>query len=86
MELKKRGSLTAAISTVSDKEILKAPTMGISNIIGARVAGISAVQASGQPGADNASLCPYAGKVVLSMLLTASEEAQVTSTDSIRMK
>jgi hypothetical protein len=30
--------------------------------------------------------CPYAGKVVLSMLLTASEEAQVTSTDSIRMK
>ena len=30
--------------------------MGISNIIGARVAGISAVQASGQPGADNASL------------------------------
>ena len=52
----KRGSLTAAISTVSDKEILKAPTMGISNIIGARVAGISAVQASGQPGADNASL------------------------------
>ena len=56
MELKKRGSLTAAISTVSDKEILKAPTMGISNIIGARVAGISAVQASGQPGADNASL------------------------------
>ena len=30
--------------------------------------------------------CLYAGKVVLSMLLTASEEAQVTSTDSIRMK
>lgn len=59
--------------------------MGISNIIGARVAGISAVQASGQP-VRIMPPYPYAGKVVLSMLLTASEEAQVTSTDSIRMK
>ena len=30
--------------------------MSISNIIGARVAGISAVQSSGQPGSDNAAL------------------------------
>ena len=52
----KRGSITGAISTVSSKELLKAPTMSISNIVGARVAGISAVQASGQPGSDNASL------------------------------
>lgn len=52
----KRGSLTSAISTVSDKELLKAPTMSISNVVGARVAGIAAVQSSGQPGADAASL------------------------------
>jgi len=52
----KRGSVTGAVSMVSDKEILKAPTMSISNIIGSRVAGISAVQSSGQPGADAASL------------------------------
>ena len=52
----KRGSLTSAISTVSDKEILKAPTMSISNVVGARVAGVAAVQSSGQPGADNATL------------------------------
>lgn len=52
----KRASITGAVSTVSDKEILKAPTMSISNIIGARVAGISAVQSSGQPGSDNATL------------------------------
>ncbi|MCS2305584.1 hypothetical protein NXX42_00225 [Bacteroides thetaiotaomicron] len=31
----KRGSITAAISTVSDKELLKAPTMSISNVVGA---------------------------------------------------
>lgn len=52
----KRGSITGAISTVSDKEILKAPTMSISNIIGSRIAGVAAVQSSGQPGADNAAL------------------------------
>lgn len=52
----KRGSITGAVSTVSSKEMLKAPTMSLSNVVGARVAGISAVQASGQPGADNATL------------------------------
>lgn len=52
----KRASVTGAVSSVSDKEILKAPTMSVSNIIGARVAGISAVQSSGQPGSDNAAL------------------------------
>jgi TonB-linked SusC/RagA family outer membrane protein len=52
----KRGSVTGAVSMVSDKEILKAPTMSVSNIIGSRIAGISAVQSSGQPGADAASL------------------------------
>lgn len=52
----KRGSITGAISTVSDKEILKAPTMSLSNVVGSRIAGVAAVQSSGQPGADNASL------------------------------
>ncbi|MBP1613300.1 MAG: TonB-dependent Receptor Plug Domain protein [Bacteroidetes bacterium] len=52
----KRGSVTGAVSTVSDKEMLKAPTMSLSNIVGSRVAGISAVQSSGQPGSDNAAL------------------------------
>ncbi|MCS2578114.1 carboxypeptidase-like regulatory domain-containing protein [Bacteroides faecis] len=38
MVLKKRGSLTSAISTVSDKELLKAPSMRMSNVLVARVA------------------------------------------------
>lgn len=37
------------VSTVSDKELLKAPTMSISNIVGSRIAGVAAVQSSGQP-------------------------------------
>ncbi len=52
----KRASITGAVSTVSDKELLKAPTMSISNIVGSRIAGVAAVQSSGQPGADQASL------------------------------
>lgn len=52
----KRSSLTGAISTVSKDEILRAPTMSVSNMVGSRVAGIAAVQSSGQPGEDNASL------------------------------
>lgn len=52
----KRGSITGSVSTVSDKELLKAPTMSLSNVVGARVSGIAAVQSSGQPGSDNATL------------------------------
>ncbi|MBD5366835.1 MAG: TonB-dependent receptor [Bacteroides sp.] len=52
----KRGAVTAAVSTVSSKELLKAPTMTMSNVLGGRVAGIATVQTSGQPGADGASI------------------------------
>jgi len=52
----KRASLTGAVSTVNDKDLLKSPAMNISNIVGARVSGISAVQSSGQPGSDQATL------------------------------
>lgn len=52
----RRASITGAVATVSDKEIQKAPTMSLSNMIGARVAGVAAVQSSGQPGSDNAYL------------------------------
>ncbi len=52
----KRGAVTAAVSTVSGKDILKAPTMSMSNVIGGRVSGIATVQTSGQPGADAASI------------------------------
>ena len=52
----KKVSVTGAISSVKGDEILKAPAMNLSNMIGARVAGVSAIQSSGQPGSDGASL------------------------------
>ena len=52
----KRASITGAVSTMSDRELLKAPAMGISNVLGARVAGVTMLQSSGQPGHDAASL------------------------------
>lgn len=52
----KRVSVTGSVSTMSDKEMLKAPTMGITNVVGTRVAGVTMLQTSGQPGSDAASL------------------------------
>jgi len=52
----KRASVTGAVSTMSDRELLKAPAMGITNVLGARVAGVAMLQSSGQPGSDAASL------------------------------
>ena len=41
---------------MTDKEMLKAPVMGITNVVGTRVAGVTMLQTSGQPGSDAASL------------------------------
>ena len=51
-----KASLTNAVSTVKGSEILKAPAVGVSSAVGTRVAGVVALQESGQPGADGASL------------------------------
>lgn len=60
----KKISVTGAISSVSEREIEKAPTVGITNVIGARVAGVSMLQSSGQPGGDAASLLVRGQKAV----------------------
>lgn len=52
----KRGTITGAISTVKGAELLHAPVMSISNLIGSRVSGLNSLQQSGEPGNDNASL------------------------------
>lgn len=52
----RRASVTGAVSTISDKELIKAPIVGVTNVLGARVAGVSSLQQSGQPGQDGASL------------------------------
>ena len=60
----KKISVTGAISSVSEKEIERAPSIGITNVIGARVAGVSMLQSSGQPGGDAASLLVRGQKAV----------------------
>lgn len=52
----RRLSITGAVSTLSDKELLKSPTIGVTNVLGSRVAGVTMLQSTGQPGYDAASL------------------------------
>lgn len=52
----KRTSVTGAVSTLSNTELIKAPVVGVTNVLGARVAGVTMLQQSGQPGQDAASL------------------------------
>lgn len=52
----KRQSVTGAVAQVSGEELLKAPVGNITNKLGGLVSGVVALQQSGQPGADGASI------------------------------
>lgn len=52
----KKSSLTSAVSAIKGDELLKAPATNVSQILAGRLAGISSVQESGEPGLDQASL------------------------------
>ena len=52
----KRQSVTGAVSQISGKELLKAPVGNIASRLGGVIAGVVALQQSGQPGADAASI------------------------------
>ena len=52
----KKVTITGALSSVKSDEILKAPTGSITNALSGKVTGLSSVQSSGQPGADDATL------------------------------
>ncbi|MEJ7912537.1 MAG: TonB-dependent receptor [Chitinophagaceae bacterium] len=52
----KRSEVTAAISTISGVDILKAPVSNITNAIAGRVPGVIAQQSSGRPGMNQADL------------------------------
>lgn len=49
-------NISNAISSVKGAELLKAPAVGVTGMVGTRVAGVVALQQSGQPGADASSL------------------------------
>ncbi len=44
----RRTSVTGAVSTLSDTELIKAPVVGVTNVLGARVAGVTSLQQSGR--------------------------------------
>lgn len=52
----KKGNLTGSISSVKAKELVVAPLASTTNALAGRLPGLIAVQSTGQPGADAASL------------------------------
>lgn len=52
----KKASVTAAISTISGKEIVQSPVANISNALAGRMPGLTSVQSSGKPGSDASTL------------------------------
>ena len=49
-------SVTAAISSIDTKELLRSPSGSVANALSGAVTGLSSVQVSGQPGAENPSI------------------------------
>lgn len=54
--VQKKISMTGSVSSVGSKDLLKAPMQNVSNMLTGKVAGMSSIQSSGQPGADGAAL------------------------------
>ena len=52
----KKESVTAAISTISAKELVQSPVANISNSLAGRLSGLTAIQTSGKPGSDASTL------------------------------
>ena len=52
----KKVTVTGALSSVKSDEIMKSPVGSIANALSGKVPGLSSVQSSGQPGADDAAL------------------------------
>lgn len=52
----KKQFLVGSVSQVSNKELLKAPMTNVSNMMTGKLPGITSIQRSGQPGADQTSI------------------------------
>lgn len=52
----KKATVTGALSTVDSKELVKAPVADITNVLAGQVPGITTIQTTGQPGADDAQI------------------------------
>lgn len=54
--VQKKATLTGAISSVGTDALLKSPSASITNSLAGQLPGVSTLQTSGQPGADNAKI------------------------------
>ena len=52
----KKVTITGAISSINSDEILKTPSGSVTNALAGKISGLSSVQSTGQPGADDAKL------------------------------
>lgn len=52
----KKATLTGAISSIGTQELLKSPSASIGNALAGAMTGVSSIQSSGRPGADEAQL------------------------------
>lgn len=52
----KKESVTAAITTVSGKELVQSPVANISNALAGRLSGLTTIQETGKPGSDGSAL------------------------------
>ncbi|MDO4163599.1 MAG: TonB-dependent receptor [Bacteroides sp.] len=53
---KSKATITGALSSIENKELVKSPAASVTNVLAGSVPGISAVQSSGQPGKDAAQI------------------------------
>lgn len=51
-----KATVTGALSTVDTKSLIKSPSASVTNMLSGSVSGVSTVQTTGQPGADDASI------------------------------
>lgn len=54
--VQKKATLTGAISSIGTQALVKSPSASIGNALAGQLPGVSSIQASGQPGADEATL------------------------------
>ena len=53
---KSKATITGALSSIDNKELVKSPVASVSNVLAGAVPGVSSVQSSGQPGKDAATI------------------------------
>lgn len=54
--VQKKVTITGALSSINNEELLKSPVGNMANALMGKVTGLAGVQTTGQPGADNATL------------------------------